>query len=383
MLQDDRNADYVHLTDLSPSDVGFDSHKFVSEEVSRLYALDTDDGFTGFVVGNKFIMFDDYAHKINGCGRWLKYLETSDGLKLVDARFCKVPNCPMCQWRRSLKWRAKFLELLPSIQENFSSHKWLFLTLTIRNCNLDNLKVTIKYLNESFNRLSKNVRFPIIGLVKSVEITRIWDCYDNFTDEYLGRHGAKWIYSYEIKNNTSIRVDSTNEVHPHLHIVGLVKSSYFKTPNYIKQSEWTEMWKKALRVNYKPILNIKVVKSKKGNSILPSPIEFDNDNSIDNGMISGLCETLKYTVKEQDLIGKYCDDDQANSIWLKKITQQLYKSRRVEYRGVLKEIGKQLQIAYEDDDLIKINDEKEDISQIDLEFTFTWKKVLARYILSK
>jgi DNA-directed RNA polymerase len=99
-------------------------------------------------------------------------------------------------------------------------------------------------------------------------------------------------------------------------------------------------------------------------------------------MIAGICETLKYTVKENDLVGKYCKDDDTNSTWLKKITEQLYKSRKVEYRGVLKEIGKQLESAYDDDDLIKINDEQETTEDGPLpEMIFTWKEAIARYVL--
>ena len=39
--------------------------------------------------------------------------------------------------------------------------------------------------------------------------------------------------------------------HPHYHALLLVKPSYF-TKNYIKQSEWVEMWQKALRADYAP-----------------------------------------------------------------------------------------------------------------------------------
>ena len=47
--------------------------------------------------------------------------------------------------------------------------------------------------------------------------------------------------------------------HPHYHALLLVKPSYF-TKNYIKQSEWVEMWQKALRADYAPSVNVKTVK---------------------------------------------------------------------------------------------------------------------------
>lgn len=375
-----------YLSTISVSDAKFDQHKLVSQTIAHLYGL-TSDQFEGFTSGNRLVNFSQYAVKIGRCGHWLKFVKTPDGLKLVEANFCKSPNCPMCQWRRSLKWRAKFLELLPSVQENYPTHKWVFLTLTIRDCELDDLKDTVRHLNGSFKRLSETVRFPMVGMVKSLEVTRKWHCFDSFSDEYLGCHGSKFVYAYEKKHNTALTLESSNEVHPHLHIAGLVKSSYFKNPNYITQEEWTEMWKKALRVDYKPMVNIKVVKPKKNKSIVPTLEDLKKEklgNEIsDNSMIAAICETLKYTVKEQDLIGQYCTDKEENSLWLKKITQQLYKTRRVEYRGVLKELGKQLEAAYNDDDLITVNEDKEKVEETDLqEITFIWQKAISRYILS-
>lgn len=372
-----------NLSTISPSDSRFDTHKAAASEISRLYGLNTD-GYEGFVSGTKPIWFGKYAVKIEKCGSWLVFNRDNDGLKLKDARFCKTPNCPMCQWRRSLKWRAKFLEILPEVQEQFSTHKWLFLTLTIRNCRIDDLREVIKRLNAAFNRLTKLSKFPMVGYVKSVEVTRVWDCYDAFTGKFLGRHGTKWVYQYESQHNTAIRLEPTDEVHPHLHIVGLVKASYLTGRCYLKHSDWVEMWRKSLRIDYEPMVNIQVVKAKKGQKIIPSSEEFSKDNASDSsGMISAICETLKYTVKENDLIGKGFDDEQVNSLWLKKMTEQLYKTRKVEYRGVLKEIGKQLEEAYNDDDLINVDDtEKETIKPIE-ELNFKWVSALSRYILVK
>jgi plasmid rolling circle replication initiator protein Rep len=370
-----------YLSTMSYGDATFDDHKVNSQKLARLYGLDTADGFLGFMSGNRFILFSAYSDKVNKCGSWLMFVRERYGikLKLADARFCKVPNCPMCQFRRSLKWRAKFLDLLPGVQEKFTSHRWLFLTLTIRNCELDDLKGSLKVLNTAFNRLSKNVKFPMVGLVKSVEVTRAWDCYDSFSGEFLGRHGSKWVFQYQQKHNTAVRLEPTTEVHPHLHVVGLVSSSYFGGKYYLKHSDWVDMWKKALRIDYTPIVNIKAVKCKKS---LPSPKEFNSDNSLDNGMIAAICETLKYTVKEQDLIGSSCQDDEANSQWLKRVTEQLYKTRKVEYRGVLKEIGKELEEAYNSDDLITVKEDKEKLNTSDLEeLTFTWYDALRHYVL--
>lgn len=373
----------TYLTELSPSDASLDRSKAASQEVANLYSLKTTDGFIGFFSGARLVSFDKYASKIEQCGSWLRFAQTSDDkLKLSDARFCKIPNCPMCQQRRSAKWRAKFLTLVPQIRENYPTHKWLFLTLTIRNCELDDLRPTLRHLNESFRRLSQLKRFPMEGLVKSVEVTRVWDCYHQGT--YLGRHGTKWVVQWELKSGCKLDLEPTTEVHPHLHVCGLVAASYFTGRCYIKQDEWTDLWQQSLRVDYKPIVNIKAVKPKKNQKLLPTPEEFEKDpNADETGLVIAICETLKYTVKEQDLVGVWCPDETVNSQWLKLLTQQLYKTRRIEYRGTLKELGKELEAAYEDDDLIHINEDDEFTEDITKELVFAWDKAISRYVLSQ
>ena len=381
-----QGLDESYLSSVSEKDSRFDDHKLSADKISELYGHVSEDGLLGFMCGSRLVSFQAYADKISMCGNYLYFKQKQAGLKLDRANFCKVPHCPMCQWRRSLKWRAKFLKILPEVQELYPTHRWIFLTLTIKNCELDSLRETIRLLNQAFNRLSKRAKFPMDGYVKSIEVTRAWDCYDGFTGEFLGRHGTKWVYQYQKEHNTAIRVEPTTEVHPHLHVVGLVPSSYFGGKYYIKHSEWRELWRQSLRVEYDPMVNIKTVKCRKNKKLIPTPEEFSNDEkSDDSGMIAAICETLKYTVKEQDMIGEGCDDDDANSTWLKKITEQLYKSRKVEYRGVLKEIGKRLEEEASDDDLIHINNDAD--QDIDIEddencptVIYRWEKAIGRYV---
>jgi plasmid rolling circle replication initiator protein Rep len=370
-----------YLSEVSSGDVKFDNHKGISDEIARLYGLQTSDGFAGFISGSKLITFGKYSLRINSCGSWLRFVKVEDKIKLVDARFCKSPNCSMCQWRRSLKWRAKFLTLLPEIQKSYPTHKWVFLTLTIRNCELDDLRPTLTHLNGSFNRLSKLKQFPMDGLVKSVEVTRAWDCYHK--SKFIGRHGTTWIARWEYQHKQVLELKPTTEVHPHLHVCGLVPASYF-SHGYLNHDRWVEMWQQCLRVDYEPVVNIKAVKSKKNSQLLPQPEEFaDNPETADeSGMVQAICETLKYTVKEQDLIGSYCQDDDANSSWLKAITQQLYKTRKVEYRGILKDIGKELDKAVNEESLVHINDEPEPEGNPTEELEFRWNVALRKYVFS-
>lgn len=364
------------LSSFSPKDAKFTLHKTLGEQIAYLYALESSDGVAGFMRGEKFISFASYSGRISNCGSWLKFWQTADDIKLIDARFCKVPYCPMCQSRRSLKWRAKFLTALPEIQNEYPSHKWIFLTLTVKNCQLSELRSTIQEMGKGFSRLTKLVDYPILGSIKSLEVTRVWDWYDK-NNNFIGRHGTTWFYRSNDPDKNSWTVKPTDEVHPHFHILGLVPASYFTGRGYIKQEDWTDMWKKSMRVEYTPIVHIQAVKNKKGKAPIESPDEIEVDKS---GMIKGICETLKYTVKESDLIGKFCDDEDVNSNWLKAMTTELYGLKRVEYAGVLKPFGKEVEKSM--DDLISIDDEKESATDKNgVERIAFWNSRLKDYVM--
>lgn len=365
-----------HLSSFSPKDAKFDIHKSLGEQIANLYSLESSDGVKGFMSGEKFVSFDTYAGRIRSCGSWLKFWKTETAIRLIDARFCKVPYCPMCQSRRSLKWRAKFLTELPEIHTKYPTHVWIFVTLTQKNCDLSDLRSQIQHMGKSFTRLSQLASYPLIGSIKSLEVTRVWDWYDR-NGNFLGRHGTTWYYRSKDPDKIYWTVKPTNEVHPHFHILALVPASYFTGRSYITQEQWTQMWKQSLRVDYDPIVHIQRVKNKKGKAPIENPEDIENDSS---GMIKGICETLKYTVKENDLVGKFCNDQDVNSNWLKMITQELYKLRRVEYGGVLKEFGKEVEKSMED--LLKIDEQDEQqIEQNGMERIAFWNVQLKKYVM--
>jgi plasmid rolling circle replication initiator protein Rep len=375
-------SDRTYLTNKSEKDKAFDTHKANSQRIATLFGLDGSLGLKGFMHGSRLVSFDQYESRINECGAWLKYWETPNDFRLIDARFCKVPYCPMCQFRRSLKWRAKFLAALPEIQEMYPTHKWVFLTLTVKNCQIDELRANIKDMGKAWARLTKLVDFPLEGCIKSLEVTRIWDWYDQ-SGKFLGRHGVKWFDRHKDQDKQHWTAKPTDEVHPHFHILGLVPASYFTGRGYMKQETWAEMWKKSLRVSYDPIIHIERVKDKKGteDSLETAQSLESQSVKINKGILKGICETLKYTVKEQDLIGSFCKDDNVNSDWLKLLTEQLYLLRRVEYKGVLKQFGKDVEKSM--DNLIDIDENKEEeATEEGKEVIAYWMSEISRYVIS-
>jgi len=296
------NSQSPALSEISAQDKPWDKHRAFADRVE------------GFYAGSDF---HRYSQRIHDCSELLKFgLILGDDealkLKLRTAKFCRLRHCPVCQWRRSLMWKAKAYKVLPKIVATFPEHRWLFVTLTLKNTPITELKETLKVMNKGFQRLSQLKSFPAIGWLRSTEVTK-------------GRDG---------------------NAHPHFHCLLLVPRSYFGR-NYIKQSEWVEMWRKSMRLDYDPILDVRSVKEGS------KPMEL-------------VPELLKYCVKESDLV--------ADRAWFLELTRQMHKMRAIATGGVLKDYLKELE--EEPADLIG-DSESGEIDEASL--YFGWKRKEKKY----
>lgn len=259
-----------YLTDYSQNESKWDSHRSMTDDVNSIYSTS--------------VRFKRYSERMSECTGYLDYAwitESETGeqtIKLRKAYFCRVRHCPVCQWRRSMMWQAKFYQALPTIQKEYPSARWLMLTLTVKNCNIHELGNTITLMNTAFKKLiiRKEFKCSVLGFIRTTEVT----------------------YSTNINGNT----------HPHFHVLLMVKPSYFKK-NYIKQSDWIEMWRTCLKVDYSPNVDIR-------------PIKGD--------LKEGVIEVLKYSVKPDDMT--------ADNEWFLELTKQLLNRRFIGTGGVLKNL---------------------------------------------
>lgn len=294
----------LFLSDISPKDKPWDTHRAEASTVGAMYRDE----------------YERYSERIDQCSQLLgfQFVHGDEGahqLKLHEARFCRVRFCPVCQWRRALRWRARFFEAIPRIREAYPTHKFIFLTLTLRNCPITDLRATLDRMSKAWGRLSKRKRWPATGWVRSVEITRNPD---------------------------------TNEAHPHYHALLMVPASYFGK-GYIKQSEWRELWRSSLRLDYLPVINVKRVSPK------------DPTQPITDAVM----ETLKYGVKPDDLI--------ADKEWLMALTNQLHKTRAVAVGGCFREF------LSEDEPEDLIGESEDEFSATAYELFFGWREQISRY----
>jgi plasmid rolling circle replication initiator protein Rep len=294
----------LYLSEVSPQDKPWDIHRANAQAVQKLYAA---------------AELSRYADRIQQCSTFLGFSlqAQDDGFKfrLQQSKFCRVRHCPVCQWRRSLMWRARFFQAVPRVMESHPKARWVFLTLTVRNCSVTDLKATLKDMNGAWKRLIQKRNWPAMGFVRSTEVTR----------------------------------SQNGEAHPHFHCLLLLPSTYFSGPNYLSQDKWRLLWQDALRVDYSPVVNVKAVKPKDGQ------------------IAKAVLETLKYGVKEDDLL--------ADPDWLAELTTQLHKTRAVSVGGVIKPFLSE----EEPDDLIHAEDEPVELGNDDISVWFGWREMVERY----
>ncbi len=350
----DNTGSVQYLTDISDRDKPWDKHRAEASGVQALYRGDE---------------FESIALRIDYCSRRLVFKtrtnpETGERkFKLHAARFCRVRHCPICQWRRSLMWVARALEGMPKIEADYPKARWIFLTLTVKNCELSDLRSTIGVMNKAFTRMTQLKDWPGLGWAKSVEVTAVHDIYDG--SNYLGTHGKTWAKKWEKDNKgKKLRLELTQEVHPHFHVLMMVGPGYFRGQSYLSQRQWSQIWQKCLRSDYPPHVDVRTVKPKDGAVGDLSPIA---------GAIS---ETLKYAVKPDDLL--------ASREWLHEITRQLHKSQAIAIGGCLRQYWK-TKAKETDEDFIHVEKEElePEFTEDEMEITFGWREQVKRYAMEE
>lgn len=259
--------------------------------------------------------WQEYANRAAACATWLQYGASAQGDRRLQAgNFCDLRLCPVCTGRRAMKNAMKLSKVM-TLTESKYGVQFLFLTLTVENCEGDKLGETLSLLTKSWDRLMK--QRPVIAAVKgwyrAIEIT----------------HGKETGY------------------HPHIHAILAVGMDYKpRSKQYITQAEWVRRWQMALKVSYKPIVDIRKTKEGKGG-------------------LGVVLEAAKYTTKDSDYIDRKLDEREGAQIVV-DYTRALHKRRLVAFGGVMKEIAAQLGVDRDDGDLVHVDDDtiRDDLAEL-------------------
>jgi len=294
----------------------------LAEEKFRNHKLMTND----VILKLEHNAFKKQSEQVKDCGSYLVFSHqahtSGSGVtrnKLKRANFCKFRFCPMCAWRRNINIGRELLAALNSIEDDRGEMGYVFLTLTVKNPHIEDLKTTVSKMNKSFKRMSetKDFKSAVFGYFKALEI--------------LG-------------DNTK-----EGEAHPHFHILLLVNKSYFVSRDYLSQTKWIEMWQNALRVDYTPVVDVRKIKPKKNSNL--------------TALKSAVFEVAKYSVKHTELTSRI---DKDFSI----IVNQTKGMRFFSTGGLLKD---KINLLKCDEDLINLDEQKEaDWKEIE-ELLYVWK----------
>lgn len=280
------NLDF--LTQYSSKDDSWNRHKAANQAIS------------GYYLANDYLK---YAQRTTDCARNLGYKFQTDpegevNFKLNQVYLCHLRHCPICQAARSRVWRKRLATGIPEIVKNNPKVRFIFLTLTLKNCQVTELKSTLLEMSHAFAKLVKrrSLKKLILGYARSMEITK----------------------------------SQGGSVHPHFHCLLAVKPSYFAGSNYVTQEQWSEFWRESLGVDYTPIVDVRVVKAKKREGV------------IQEDWIGAVCETAKYTVKVSDLLNN------GDSNFLMEVTRQLHGTKQMNLAGVFREHIKEAEASPEE-----------------------------------
>jgi plasmid rolling circle replication initiator protein Rep len=262
-------AENQFLADYSERDARWDHHRNNTQDIEAAYAANP--------------QYLKLAERMHSCANRLIFgwsqpdLDTGETkLKLQQSLFCQARHCPVCGWRRSMRNVGRFFSALPDLRAEYPKHRWIFLTLTIKNCDLQDLKATLKTMNTAWKRLIQRQDWPATGWIRTVEVTR----------------------------------STTGQAHPHFHCMLMVPPSYF-SHGYVRHDQWVERWQSALRIDYSPIVDVRAIKPKEASQDLHA----------------AAVECLKYGTKVEDGL--------RSAEWLYGITAQLHKNRFLATGGAL------------------------------------------------
>ncbi|MBU5998830.1 protein rep, partial [Staphylococcus aureus] len=74
------------------------------------------------------------AYNVKQCGNVLEFKPTDEGyFKLHKTWFCKSKLCPVCNWRRAMKYSYQAQKVIEEVIKEKPKARWLFLTLSTKN----------------------------------------------------------------------------------------------------------------------------------------------------------------------------------------------------------------------------------------------------------
>lgn len=222
---------------------------------------------------------------------------------------CRSRHCQNCQRIKAFVWQEKMKEIFPDLISKYPNHKYLFITFTVKNPKLKNLKSVLICMSRAYAKMFQRKAFKkwFVGDIRSTEITR-------------GNSGD-------------------DEAHPHFHALICVHPSYFQGVNYMSADVWGKNWGECLESEFKkegleynaadypkgfPRVDIRLAKS------ADRKTDITNKNITEHGE-QLINYVLKYSVKGSDLLKNGKADK-----WFWEFDKQVKNIRMIAASGDIK-----------------------------------------------
>ncbi len=278
------------------------------------------------------IISESRMDALRDCASWLIFGENEQGeRKLAKSNFCRVRLCPMCNWRRSMKLFSQVSDITNLILSE-KKVRFIFVTLTVKNCTGEELSNTINKMNKAFTYITSNnrtfapakkLKLNLLGYMKAEEIT-----YNSQTNEY----------------------------HPHIHCIFELRPSYFGD-GYITKKDWIQLWKLAMKLDYEPSVDVRNIKG---------------------GTAAAVAEVAKYPVK-LDSILKIENQEQAAKAVI-YLYRAIFGRRLVTFGGDFREYKRRLNLDdVENGDLIHVETEEKTFNAV-AQVLFKYRADVGAYI---
>lgn len=225
----------------------------------------------------------------------LAVTEPGEATRLVFShnRSCKDVLCCICLRKRAATMRKKAVELLAGVREIAPGAPVVMLTLTSRNRPLSQLAAQLDEHEAALQRLTRSSAFgrSCLGLFTATEIV--------------------------IRGTTD-----APQAGAHSHSIAVMRPEYRPGADiYLRQPDFVRLWRQALRINYHPIVDVRLLRGPDGAT---------DADSVDRAAK----EIAKYILKPASLFKRGAFGVSADPEIVAILADALYRRRQVRYGGI-------------------------------------------------
>lgn len=229
--------------------------------------------------------------RMSACSTTMSFSKCDDcnHTQIHHASLCRDKLCPVCKWRLAVKRYKALSDILHIASDEYPEAVYMFVTLTVPNCKVNDLSSTLSSMSKQWNKLLQRVAM---------------------------KRSRGWARATEITYN-----DKQRTVHPHYHVI-VMFDGQSEADLYSMQiiKDWLDLNRNC---SYKA-QSVKTIAKK----------------DLDSDIVKPALEVFKYSTKDDDLY------DMPLNIF-REFVSQISNKRMVSFGGWLKECKRLIEVDLE------------------------------------